>query len=188
MRQTVGLFFFFGLAGTMCDRSWVVSNIMRYPLTHHLQPWWIFLQLGGVGVVAVLVAAWLTNLLVRRDTPVPADPAARFAGSASLFVAGYIACGLFDASRGTQLAWGFIALWLVRLILQRLKGFELVAVLLITIGLGAAGVIAEIVLTHLHVMEYARPAFFGVPYWLAGLYMQAGYLARDIARLWFGGR
>ena len=29
---------------------------------------------------------------------------------------------------------------------------------------------------------------FGVPYWLAGLYMQAGYLARDIARLWFGGR
>ena len=188
MRQTIGLFFFFGLVGTMCDRSWVVANIMRYPHAQHLQPWWVFLQLGAVGVVAVLAAAWLTNLLVRRDIPIPPDPCARFAISASLFVACYIACGLFDASRGTQLAWVFVVLWLVRLFLQRLKGFELLAVLLITIGLGAAGVIAEIVLTHFHIMEYARPRFFGLPYWLGGLYMQAGYLARDIARLWFGGR
>jgi hypothetical protein len=39
------------------------------------------------------------------------------------------------------------------------------------------------------VMSYTDPGMFHtLPWWIPGLWLQAGFLARDIARSWFGGR
>jgi hypothetical protein len=187
MRQNVALFFFFALVAALCDRVWVSVGAMSYP-GYTVQPWWVPLQYGAVGVVAVNFAAWATHYLVYRDTRAPEDPAARFAVSASWFVAAFLACGLFDRDDARYVALALVLIWLVRFLLQRPKRGERMAILLICLGLAAAGVIGEAVLVHFGVMRYTRPAFLGLPLWLPGLYLQAGYLARDIARLWFAGR
>ncbi|HEX7154258.1 MAG TPA: hypothetical protein VF618_22410 [Thermoanaerobaculia bacterium] len=191
MRQNAALFFFFALVATLCDRSWIGLDAMRYyPLdpNHLWQPWWVPLQYGVMGLLAVHFAALVTRYLVPRDTEPPRDPLARFAISASWFVAAFIAGGLFDATRARRLAVVLVAVWLVRFLLQRPRGGEALAVLVITAGLAAAGTAGEIVLVWLGVMEYTRPAFCGLPWWVPGLYLHAGYLARDIARAWFNGR
>jgi hypothetical protein len=190
MRQTIGLFFFFGLVAVLCDRSWVQLGALSYYTGPFTQPWWVFFQLGAVGVVAVCFARLVTYYLVRRDTSPPADITARFAISASWFVAAYVACGLFDATRARRLAAALFLVWLVRLLLQRPQKGELLAILIICFGLAIAGPAAEMLMSYYGVMHYARPFYFkfGVPLWLPGLFLHAGVLARDIARTWFGGR
>jgi hypothetical protein len=190
MRQTIGLFFFFGLVAFLCDRSWVQLGVLTYYTGPFKQPWWVFLQLGAVGVIAVCFARYVTYYLVRRDTPVPADLTARFAISAAWFVAAYISCGLLDATRARRLAAALFVIWALRFIVQRPQKGERLAILIICFGLAVAGPAAEMLLSYYGVMHYERPFYFryGVPVWLPTLFLQAGYLARDIARAWFGGR
>jgi hypothetical protein len=186
MRRNLALFFFFALVATLCDLSWFRLHTLRYP--HDTQPWWTPLMFGVVGLAAVHFAALTTRYLVRSDAPRPADPPARFAVSAAWFVAAYLACGLFDATRARRLAVALVLIWLVRFILQWPRKGERLAVLIICIGLAAAGSGGEMLLVRFHIMAYVRPFRLGIPLWLPGLYLQAGYLGRDIARIWFGGR
>lgn len=186
MRRNPALFFFFALVATLCDLSWLRLGTLAYP--NNVQPWWTALMFGVVGLAAVHFAALTTRYLVRRDAPPPADPPARFAISAAWFVAAYLACGLFDATRARRLAAAFVLIWLVRFVLQWPRKGERLAVLIICIGMAAAGSGGEMLLVRFHIMAYVRPAILGVPLWLPGLYLQAGYLARDIARIWFRGR
>jgi hypothetical protein len=186
MRRNIGLFFFFALVATLCDQSWLRLGALLYP--HMKQPWWTPLMFGFVGLAAVHFAALTTRYLVRSDAPPPPDPPARFAVSAAWFVAAYLACGLWDATRAGAVGAGLVLVWLLRFLLQWPRKGERAAILIICIGLAVAGSGGEILLVRFHLMSYVRPFLFGLPAWLPGLYLQAGYLSRDIARLWFGGR
>jgi hypothetical protein len=190
MRQTIGLFFFFGLVGALCDASWVALKVVEY-VGYGGQPWWVFFQLGAVGLIAVCFARFVTYYLVPHDdNPAPLDLTARFAVSAAWFVAAYLACGLFDRTYARPLAGVLFLIWLLRFVVQRPRKGERLAIIIVCFGLALGGPAAEMLLSYWNVMHYARPFYFsfGVPLWLPTLFLQAGYLARDIARAWFGGR
>jgi hypothetical protein len=192
MRQNIALFFFFGIAGALCDRVWVVAGTMNYtgydPAVQP-QPWWIPLQYGVMGLVAVHAIAFITRYLVRRDAPPPRDLTASLAISASWFVMAELGGGLFDKDYATLVAATLLAVWLLRIVFQRPGYGQRTALLAVTVILAIAGTLGEYVLVRTHVMEYTRPALLGaLPWWIPTLWMQAGFLARDIGRAWFGGR
>jgi len=192
MRQNIALFFFFGIVGTLCDRVWVVAGTMKYigfdPAIQP-QPWWIPLQYGAMGVLAVHATAFVTRYLIRRDAPPPRDLTASFAISASWFLIAELAGGLFDEANAGLVAAVLVTVWLLRIILHRPGHGQRTAIVTVTLLLAIAGSIGEYALVRLDIMEYTRPDLFGaLPYWVPALWMQAGFLARDIARAWFGGK
>ena len=188
MRANIALIFYFSLVATLCDRTWVALGVTAYPRYPGQQAWWAPLMFAAVGFIAVHFADWISHMWVPTSARQPDDVCGSFAIGASWFVAAYIAVGLFDATRARRVAAILVVIWLIRVLLQWPRGCELCAVLVISIGTAAAGTIVEIVLGRCNIMLYARPAFCGVPFWLPGLYLQGGLLARDIGRKWFGGR
>jgi hypothetical protein len=190
MRQNIGLALLFSLVATLCDRTWVEAGTLWYPGAppSSKQAWWVPLLFAAVGLIAVYFAKWVTFYFVPNDTPPPTDPMATFAVSAALFVAAYLACGLWDQTRARRVAVILVAVWLVRFALQRPRWREAWSIVLISGGIALVGCLAEIGMVWLEMLRYERPFLWGLPAWLPALYIHAGFLARDIARAWFGGR
>jgi hypothetical protein len=195
MRENLGLFFFFGLVASLIDRVWVAVGCLTYdpaaflrigPFRHldtGAQPWWVPLQYGVMGVVAVQFAAFVIRFLTRRDAPAAHDPTAAFAVSASWFIVAQLGGGLADVVHPIRFALFLLLIWLVRFLLQDRQHRG--AILAISLALGVAGTAGEALLVYLGIMTYTRPAFLGLPWWVPGLWITAAFFARDIARAWF---
>lgn len=190
MRQNIALAVLFSLVATLCDRTWVEAGASYYPTAPDgsKQAWWVPLLFAAVGIIAVYFAKWVTYYCVPNDTPPPADPMGVFAVSAALFVSAYLACGLWDQTRARRMTAIFVLVWLVRFIWQRPKKGEAWSLIIISFGIAVAGVLVEALMAYCHLLRYERPFFLGLPIWLPALYLHAGFLSRDIARGWFGGR
>jgi hypothetical protein len=186
--KNLALFLLFGLVATLCDLVWVRVGALTYL---HPEPWgqawWTPLLFGVMGVVAVNASAILTRLLSKEIPTTTEAPVLDAFVAAALFVASYLACGLFDRTP-EWIAAVLAAAWVLRMVIEALVGCRPALSLIICIALCVAGVAGEALLVAAGQMSYAHPSFMGLPLWLPALWLHAGFLVRHVARAWFYGR
>jgi hypothetical protein len=189
MRQNIALAVLFSLVATLCDRTWVDAGTSWYPkaAATSVQPLWVPLLFAIAGLLAVHFAKWVTRRFIKSDIP-PRDLMAHFAVSASLFVAAFLACGLWDETRARRLTFVMFVVWVIWFVLQRPRNDERIALIVLATGFVVLGTLFDVLLVRSGVFQYARPFMAGVPIWLPALWAYGAFVSRDIARAWFGGR
>jgi Protein of unknown function (DUF2878) len=189
MRRNLALAVFFSLVATLCDRTWVDAGTSWYPKAPvtAVQAWWVPLLFAVAGLLAVHCAGFVTRRFIKSDPPAR-DWMAGFAVSASLFVAAWLACGLWDETRARRLTAILFVVWWIWFVVQRLRSDERIAVIVLTVGLAVFGTLFDVVLVKLGLFRYQRPVLLGVPLWLPALWSYGAFVSRDVARAWFGGR
>lgn len=163
-----------GVLGTLCDQIHVLTHTLTYPDPYLFgQSWWVAPNFG-VGVLGGYV---LADLFAQREKGPPPSPA-RVALDAVLFLAAYLATGLFNAAP-EALAAGLLVTALGRVWTRDDPSVGGMFALLLGIG----GVVWESTLVSYGWFSYVLPGPTGGPaIWLAGVYFHAAPLALDIAR------
>ncbi|MDN7427231.1 DUF2878 domain-containing protein [Burkholderia sp. AU45388] len=126
--------------------------------------------------VALILA--VTSLFTRHATPASFS---KLVLPFAMVHAAYFSSGVWGVSRPTELTWALVALWVVRIALTSEYRAQTIVVSLL---LAVCGPFAEGLVSRWGFFDYA-PALkqvFGVPYWLAGVYLNGGPLAVMAAR------
>lgn len=156
------------LVGTLTDQIHLLGGVIAYPAGGLFgQPFWVPLQYGFAAIAMSLPAR-----LIVRDTP---GTGRDLAAPVLWFVAAYVASALFQQ-------------WPISLTAAMLATFAVRAgsarVALFALSCAVGGVAWEITLVWRgHFLYLAPHAWFGVPWWLSGLYLHAALLLRQVARL-----
>lgn len=181
------LFLGFGGVFGLLDRVWVGLGILEYPTAGPgQQAWWVPLQLGSVGLIAVLLYRLLSRWLVKGSPRAGENHAAAVLFGAGWFVAAHVGGPLIGARYPETYLIVLTLLWLVRVIYARLPFFELLLVIGFSIAMSIAGAGGEALACKAGMMRYPIGPLFGVPLWLPGLWLHAALWARALARAWFG--
>lgn len=174
--QWLGLLFFGGVLGALCDQIHVRFGVLSYPRPDLLaQAWWVA---PNFAVSAVLMMVGSQPFVERAPQTAGAHPSWRQLTEAALwFLTAYFASGLLFRHPAWLFA-GYVATWLAR-VWPRVERKPL---LVHGILLAAAGTGYEAVLSALGTFHYHHPDVLGVPVWLPGLYLHGSPLAFQITR------
>jgi hypothetical protein len=155
-----------GAGGLLLDQIHVRYGVLHYPKPWLWgQAWWVA-PLFAVATIVILSAARLFT------DGAPGTREHQVAGSAGWFVAAYWASGQWHAHPiGLSVAYAvFFALRTTHRPTLIFAGL-----------LAAGGVTFEAALSSTGAFAYRHPDFFGVPMWLAGLYLHGAPLALAIS-------
>jgi hypothetical protein len=186
MKRAVPLFVLGAVVGTLGDRIHTYWDVLSYP--HPVlfeEAWWVPLLFGVAGIVLVG-----TQRNIRRWCGEPAavaSPSARRTATRELattfawFAGAYLSTGLFKAypvALTAALVASFVARALARTQAHpRSLWWGALAV-------GVGGPLFEAALSATGAFAYARPHLWGVPMWLAALYLHAALFVRALERVW----
>lgn len=179
LRTLLLAFFLGGLGGALCDQIHVRFGVLGYPhATFAGQPLWVAPNFG-LGTVLILLLCWsppFADALPRRPT------ARDFVTGAFWFLGAYLASGLwFREPHWLSLAYALT--WAGRMFLAGHGSTAVLFSVLLAIG----GVTYEALLSATGAFHYTLPDRFGVPMWLAGIYLHGGPLALRVGRAAGGG-
>ncbi|MBR8208629.1 MULTISPECIES: DUF2878 domain-containing protein [Burkholderia] len=146
-------------------------NVGPYVDGQSVLVWLVFIA-GAALILAV------TSLFTKNATP---SSLSELVLPFVLVHAAYFSSGVWGVSHPTELTLALVALWVVRIALTSEYRAQIVVLSLL---LAVSGPLCEGLLSMWGFFDYA-PAlkqFFGVPYWLACVYLNGGPLAVTIAR------
>ncbi len=180
----LALCFVLGAAvGTGLDAIHAYSDVLEYSNeTFGRLAWFVPLEFGLLGVGAGIALPWLEGLagkppLSSRDATVLGRLAV-LAGELALFTGLYFLTTLPETELARiSLAVALVALAVIRLLTSSVPGEGLFVGLAVVLGPAT-----EAILSSLGVFEYTDEDFLGIPYWLPGLWANAGFLIRRLLR------
>lgn len=172
-RIVIYIFLFIGgaIVGSLCDQIHLQANVLYY--AHPLlfgQAWWVALQYGLATTCAFLGARFFLNLSKFSYTQ------KNLISTFVWFLGAYFASA-FLQNYSIFLALLFFGIWGLRILLMRDVRGAIYSCLFAVIGTSY-----EILLVHIGLFTYTHPNMLGVPFWLPGLYLNAGLLAIVLTR------
>jgi hypothetical protein len=157
---------------TACDHLHVVYGVLWYPQPiFWQQAWWVAPLMASASLVLVWAAEPVRRAL--GGGSLGAQGLRGVLGDGVAFVAAYV---FTSFGHGPDAVLGIlVAFWLARAV--RSPGWVVVYTILTAIG----GCLVEAALSRAGLFHYRHPDHFGVPRWLPGIYLHAGYLTATIS-------
>lgn len=161
------IFIFGGIAGALCDQIHVQANVLYY--AHPLlfgQAWWVIPQY----ILATGISYNSAKLFNENTEKISYDTKAVVI--ASLWFLGTYFASAFLQRYSIFLTLVFLGIWCLRILLMRCT----FRIAIYSCLFAFVGTCYEILLTHIGLFTYTHPNILGVPFWLPGLYLNAGLL------------
>lgn len=183
--RNVSGYFYLALLGaviaTLCDANHVFTQTLSYPAPVYAgQAWWVFPGFFLAFSLMSVTYAWLAENLKAKVSLAASRSAGEMRSMVEalvIFVLTYLLSG-FGNEHPALLSLIFYGTFLLRWA----ASYDRTWILLLAVVMAFGGMFAEGLLSYLGQVTYRHVDFFGVPFWLGGLYMHGALALRESMR------